>query len=460
MLQLQSEKLSKIPLYKAGFQITKIFAENNFQAFWVGGIVRNLLLNRDSDNIDIATDATPDQIEKILNKAKIINKPVGKKFGSILAIVKGFKIEITTFRSEGRYSDNRHPDQVQFIGDFLDDAKRRDFTINALYFDPIKKQLYDPTNGQRDQQAKLLRFVGDPKKRIDEDALRMLRGVRLATQIGFKLEKNSFAAIKTRAKYIQGISGERVKAELDKILSSPNRVAGIELLDKIGLLRFIVPEFEALKKFSHKSKLYHLEGSQFDHTLFALSKAQSLDTDLAYAILFHDIGKPQVAKPRLKDEGWVISTHGHEKASADIFKVFSRKYRFSSASAKKIHWAVENHMMIPKFYEMRDEKKVKYASLSNFDFLLQLGIADDLGNKRDVKIAKIHKPGWKEAKRIYTKLLNLKDVLDRLARGDLIMKYSKLKPGVELGRKIEKVKAQIVLGKIKTEKDLKKYLIY
>src|SRR5581483_6750322 len=115
------------------------------------------------------------------------------------------------------------------------------------YYDPVLKKIYDPVNGQKDLKANLLRFVGDSKKRIDEDALRMLRGVRLATQLGFKLEKNAFAAIKTRAKYIQDISGERIKAELDKILLSKNRVRGLELLDETGLLRFIIPEFEKLK---------------------------------------------------------------------------------------------------------------------------------------------------------------------------------------------------------------------
>ncbi|MEO8065224.1 MAG: hypothetical protein ABI643_00005, partial [Candidatus Doudnabacteria bacterium] len=188
-------------LEKAGLKVVKLLHAHSFQAFWVGGIVRNMLLKRESDNVDIATDATPEEIEKILSKEKILVKPIGKKFGSILAIVDEFPVEITTFRSEGRYSDNRHPDRVEFIKDYLDDAKRRDFTINAFYFDPVKKELYDPANGLKDLKGKILRFVGDPKKRIDEDALRMLRGVRLATQLGFKLEKNSFASIKTRAKY-------------------------------------------------------------------------------------------------------------------------------------------------------------------------------------------------------------------------------------------------------------------
>ena len=256
---------------KAGLKAIQMLNKADFQAFWVGGIVRNILMKRESDNIDIATDATPEQVEEALNKAGIKNKPVGKKFGSILALVttslprhkvgasllegeNNLKatIEITTFRAEKRYSDNRHPDQVEFIRDYLQDAKRRDFTINTFYFDPVQKFLYDPAKGMEDIKLKLLRFVGDPRKRIDEDALRMLRGVRLATQLGFKLEKNSFAAIKTRAKYLQAISVERIKAELDKILLSDNRVNGIKLLDEVGLLKFIIPELVLLKGFGRR----------------------------------------------------------------------------------------------------------------------------------------------------------------------------------------------------------------
>ena len=285
----------KTKLDRAGMKVVQLLQAQAFQAFWVGGIVRNQLIGKKlkvkSDNIDIASDATPDQVERILNQAKVHNKPVGKKFGSILAIVDGEKIEITTFRSEGRYSDNRHPDRVEFIQDYLIDAKRRDFTINALYFDPIKKQLYDPVGGISNLKSRILKFVGDPKKRIDEDALRMLRGVRLATQLGFKLEKNSFAAIKTRAKYIQGISGERIKAELDKILLSKNRVSGLRLLQASGLLRFIAPEISALNKVSHKSKTYHLEGNVFEHTLLVLEALKKKNLPLMYSAIFHDSGK-------------------------------------------------------------------------------------------------------------------------------------------------------------------------
>ncbi|MBX4191848.1 MAG: CCA tRNA nucleotidyltransferase, partial [Candidatus Doudnabacteria bacterium] len=313
MSPLKSNKL-----YKAGEKVVRLLNKKGNTAFFVGGVVRNDLMNRESNNIDIATDAIPEEVEKILNAENIKVKPIGKKFGSILAIVDSFPIEITTFRAEGRYTDNRHPDNVEFIKDYSVDAKRRDFTVNALYLDPQKKEILDPTEkGMKDLKAKLLRFVGDPRKRIDEDGLRMLRGVRLATQLGFKLEKNSFAAIKTRAKYIQDISVERVRAELDKILSSENRVEGIKLLDKTGLLKFIVPEFEKLKSVSHLSKYFHLEGDVFTHTLRAVELLKTDNLDVIYAVLFHDIGK--VIKPEkiFKANEWRFSFKGHIRLSGE-----------------------------------------------------------------------------------------------------------------------------------------------
>ncbi|HTL39382.1 MAG TPA: hypothetical protein VL306_01030 [Methylomirabilota bacterium] len=450
----------KTKLEQAGISVVKILKASGFQAFWVGGVVRNILLNRESDNLDIATDATPEEVEKVLDQAKVNNKPVGKKFGSILAILDNQKIEITTFRAEGRYSDNRHPDQVQFIKGYIEDAKRRDFTINALYFDPIKKKLSDPTNGLKDLKAKLLRFVGNPKKRIDEDALRMLRGVRLATQLGFKLEKNSFAAIKTRAKYIQGISGERIKAELDKILLSDNRAEGIKLLDQIGLLRFILPEIGELKKVFHKSKRYHLEGSVFEHTLLVL---QSLppDIDLLYAGMFHDLGKIREAKKVYKNNEWVNTFHGHWDVSRKFFAEFAKKYRFSKKSKSLTDFLIKEHDRRPDFFSMSEQKRIKYAMHEDFPKLLDVWAADSAGNLRitenDQKI-----PGNSKSvilgREVLKQINSKKSLIENLAQGDVVMKYSHLMPGRELGQKIQDVTVQIVMGRIYDEKTLRKYL--
>lgn len=453
---------SKTKIDHAGIKAIRLLQANGFQAFWVGGVVRNILLKRESTDIDIATDAIPDEIEKILQSAHIKTKPIGKKFGSILALVDGFQIEITTFRAESRYSDRRHPDRVHFIKEYFNDAKRRDFTINAFYFDSIKKELYDPTNGLKDLKGKLLRFVDDPKKRIDEDALRMLRGVRFATQFGFRIEKNSFAAIKTRAKYIQDISGERIKAELDKILLSPNRDAGFELLDKSGLLKFIIPEFEKLKHVFHGSKRYHLEGSVFAHTKLVVQNIKIPELSLIYAAIFHDVGKIMEPVKKLKKEGWVLSYRGHESKSFEIFQNFAKRLRFSKKDSSLIGWLVKNHDNWRDFLDMRFRKQYHIANHDGFDLLIELWRIDLAGTMRDGSDPDLH-----DQRRIYTqslgktllnKIQRAKLLVKELARGDLIMKYGNLKPGKQLGQKIEGVKIQIVLGKIKNEEDLRVFL--
>ena len=350
---------------------------------------------------------------------------------------------------------------MEFIQDYLIDAKRRDFTINALYFDPIKKQLYDPVGGISNLKSRILKFVGDPKKRIDEDALRMLRGVRLATQLGFKLEKNSFAAIKTRAKYIQGISGERIKAELDKILLSKNRVSGLRLLQASGLLRFIAPEISALNKVSHKSKTYHLEGNVFEHTLLVLEALKKKNLPLMYSAIFHDSGKVSTGKKVLKNGQKVYSFKGHIEQSGLIFDKFAKRLKFSRLHKNLIDWLIKHHEERRKFFELSDAGKVRHAMHKNFPSLLDLWQADMHGNKISPANDFYRKPSFTAyliGLKLHKKLALKFFLMEKLAKGDLIMKYSKLKPGRELGQKIQDVKVHIVLGRIKNEKDLKKYL--
>ncbi len=451
----------KSKLEKTGTEVVKLLQVQGFQAFFVGGIVRNMILKRSSDNIDIATNATPEQVEKVLEQAGIMHKPVGREFGSILAMVNGFKIEITTFRAEGRYSDNRHPDQVEYIQDYAKDAKRRDFTINALYLEPITKELFDPINGSKDLKAKLLRFVGNPKKRIDEDALRMMRAVRLATQLGFKLEQNSFSAIKTRAKYIQGISGERVKAELDKILLDPNRVAGVRLLDQLGLLRFILPELEAIKNINHASTHYHLEGSVFEHSLLAISNIKELNLDLIYAVLFHDIGKDKVMG-HMERFGEIVNTfHGHGERSAELFKNISDRLKFSSKSHDLISNAIRDHMVIFGLPEMKPETQVRHALKPDFVFLAELGRFDDMANKRrraDGAVGFSKPTRYLLTKKLIKQVSTKQKELEKLASGDLIMQETNLDEGPMIGKIQEQIKIKIVLGEIRNLADAKKFL--
>ncbi len=449
----------KTDLEKAGLRVAKLLQSHKHQAFWVGGVVRNFLLKRASDNIDIATDATPDQVEAILNQVKIKNKPVGKEFGSILAIVNKQVIEITTFRSEGRYSDKRHPDQVKFVPDYLEDAQRRDFTINALYFDPANKCMYDPTNGMKDLKGKIIRFVGDARYRIDEDPLRTLRGVRLATQLGFRIENRAFAAMKNRSYLIQGIAGERIKNELDKILLSENASTGIRLFSDLGLSRWLMPELDLLKKVSHKSKFYHLEGSVFEHTLLCLDAVRKeKDLSLKYAVLFHDFGKATTGTKRQKSEGWVMSFPGHPTVSTETFQRFADRVNFPAQDRRLITWLILSHDDWTKLKNWPAEEVIVFVLDSRFPLLNKVWGADIAGNIRKDASGSNHIKGYRLTRKLLKTIFDKKNLLRKLANGEMIMKYSGAQPGIALGKKINDVKAQIVLGKINNVRDLKNFL--
>ena len=450
----------KTNLEKSGLKITQLLRKNNFQSFFVGGIVRDRLLKRVSTNLDIATDALPAEVEKILDTAKIRHKQVGKKYGTILAIVSKELIEITTFRRESKYSDQRHPDKVEFIKSYLDDAKRRDLTINTIYFDPIGQVGFDPVKGSADIAKRLIRFVGDPKKRIDEDPLRMLRAVRLATTLGFKFERNSFAAIKTRAKLIQTVSTERIKQELDKLLVSKNRDEGVRLMAASGLLKFIVPEFEKLKNVFHKSKKYHLEGSVFDHTLLVV-KHLPPDLDLIYAGLFHDIGKIKVGVLEFSRGEYVMRFRGHQMASRQIFSQFAIKYKFSKESRELIDWLIEHHDDRSEFVGMNDGNQVKYGLHPDFSRLVELWRADSQGNLRVTENSKVEPGNSKSvivARKLMRQLTTHQDFIKKYSSGNFIMREAKISAGIKVGQIADKLKINIILGKIKSEQEAKEFI--
>lgn len=446
---------------KVSIKIIKSLNQAGFEAFWVGGIIRDKLLGKQSDNVDIATSAKPTEVQKILRTLKIHQKEIGKEFGTILAVAKNVLVEITTFRKEGEYKDRRHPKKIQFISDYNQDSKRRDFTINSLYYSPLTKELLDPNRGLLDISRGLIKFVGNPKKRIDEDALRMLRAARLATQLNFKIEKNSFAAIKTRSKFIQHISGERIKKELDKILAQTNKVDGFKLLDDLGLLKFIMPEVIALKKIFHKSKLYHLEGNVFDHTMLVLKSVPDSEINLSYAALFHDTGKALTIVPKQKPEGLVNSFPRHEFVSADLFKNFAKRFKFSRNDTNLILWITKMHMTRIAFLRhMRAEEKYELATHHFFNSLIQLWRADAIGNfhQDDEKVQPGVPFAWQEAQKFLKTIKAKANLIKKLSKGEKIISLGKVPSGPRIKTLQNIVAIKILSNDIKNDNDLKLFL--
>lgn len=238
---------------EAAVKIIRRLRSRGFESLLAGGCVRDMLLKRAASDYDVATSAHPEEVIKIFRRTR----KVGAKFGVVIVLIEDKQIEVATFRTEAGYSDGRHPSTVEFAG-AAEDAGRRDFTINGMFYDPMKKKVIDYVNGRTDLEKELIRTIGQPAERFGEDYLRMLRAVRFSTQLGFVIEPKTFSAICSNSKHIAKISGERIAMELEAILVSPNRSAGVSLLMKSGLAEAIFPEFRGEKAESAVKVLNHL----------------------------------------------------------------------------------------------------------------------------------------------------------------------------------------------------------
>src|SRR5207302_2609058 len=237
-----NKSVKESAMEKTAREIAQRLCERGHIAYFAGGCVRDMVRGLPAKDFDVATDATPDVVQKIFPHTYA----VGAAFGVVVVVENGFNFEVATFRSDGAYLDHRHPVDVRFSSP-EEDAKRRDFTINGMFFDPAKNEVIDFVGGKDDLKAKLIRAIGDPGQRFAEDRLRMLRAIRFATVLEFQIESETWNALQQASAYITEISAERIRDELVRIFLSPQRLRGWDLLDRSGLLRAILPEIEPMK---------------------------------------------------------------------------------------------------------------------------------------------------------------------------------------------------------------------
>src|SRR6266404_2812348 len=278
---------NRSPMEEAARKVAARLRDAGHIAYFAGGCVRDLLNGKVPKDIDIATDARPELVQRMFPRTYA----VGAHFGVIVVHENGFQFEVATFRSDGAYLDGRRPVEVHFAT-AEEDAARRDFTINGMFFDPEKEEVIDFVGGRADLERKLIRAIGDPAQRFAEDRLRVLRAVRFATVLGFEIDPATWDAVRASAASINEISAERIREELVRIFLSPNRARGWDLLDASGLMRVILPELDSMKGCEQPPQ-FHPEGDVFKHTrimLELLPKEASLP--LVFSVLFHDIGKP------------------------------------------------------------------------------------------------------------------------------------------------------------------------
>jgi len=357
------------------------------QAFLVGGCVRDLLLGREPADFDICTDATPEQVMAIFPETYA----VGAQFGVVLVPQpekettgksRESVVEVATFRSDIGYSDGRHPDEVRFTTDPKQDVLRRDFTINGLLLDPVTNRVVDFVNGRKDLESKTIRTIGEPEQRFAEDKLRMLRAVRFASRFEYAIEPRTFQAIRQLAAQIHGVSRERVRDELTKILTEGHARSAFLLLDQAGLLHELLPEIVAMKGVAQPPG-FHPEGDVFVHTLLLLQYLpHPCSPTLAWGALLHDVGKPptfRVAPDRIRfDE--------HVEIGVKMAEEICRRMRFSNDDTRQILALVDNHMRFADVQRMKDSTFKKFVRMPHFNEHLELHRIDCLASHGDLTL--------------------------------------------------------------------------
>lgn len=314
--------------------------------------MRDMLLGHPAHDIDIATSARPEDVEKIFSRTFA----VGAQFGVIVVLEGGMEFQVATFRADGAYIDGRRPESVVFTT-AEGDALRRDFTMNGLFFDPIEKRVLDFVGGEADLRAGVVRAIGDAAARFSEDKLRLLRGIRFAASLGFEIEEKTWTALRLKSAEIMQVSAERIREELVKIFLHPSRVKGFDLLDESGLLDVILPEVGAMRGCEQPPD-FHPEGDVFVHTRLMLSLLPSeVSVPLVFSVLLHDTGKPGTFR---RDETGRIRFNGHEGVSGTITERIFERLRFSNAETEATLAGVLNHM------SFKDVKNMRVATLKRF----------------------------------------------------------------------------------------------
>lgn len=403
-------------------KIITTLEENGYLAYLVGGCVRDYLMGITPDDYDVATNALPDKVATIFEKTY----NTGAKHGTVTVLENGKTVEVTTFRSEGLYENNRKPSSVEFINCLDEDLKRRDFTMNAIAYND-KTSYIDLFSGMSDIRAGKIKCVGNPDERFKEDALRMLRAIRFSCKTGFNLTPSVKEGIRNNASLIKSISKERIKSELEKAITSPYR-KNISLIYELGLSKYIASWLDVCMK-TPQNTPYHIY-SVGEHMLKTLEYANGSDA-VMWASLLHDVGKPY---KRVTDTNKTDHFKGHEEVSAQIADDIAKELKFSNELREKVVLLIKNHRFDYEISDYGIKKAIKSVGRENFDDLIALMTADSLAHSEDAKIKRLGK--IEEIKAIYEQV---KD--EPIYVGELVINGEHLKKigfsGVQIGKVLD-----------------------
>lgn len=396
---------------------------NGYESYIVGGSIRDCKIGTSlPKDYDVTTNALPEEIIKLFDKTI----PTGIEHGTVTVMINGEGYEVTTYRIDGEYLDNRRPDAVIFVSNLKEDLARRDFTINALAFNE-EDGLIDYFGGIEDLDNKIIRAVGEPNKRFQEDALRMLRAIRFSARLDFHIEEKTLEAIKANCQLILNVSNERVRDELCKILISNNPKKGLRLLEETKLLESILPELQAAVGFNQKNP--HHDKDVFEHILAVVEKCPP-ELNLRLAALLHDIAKPECFT--IDKEG-IGHFYGHDKKGVILSEQILRRLKFDNESINKISILVKEHMnVLEKPTDASVKRLINRVGKDLLNYLFALQRADALGSaSSEIRLEEIDRVEKKASSILESKVpLSTKELA--INGRDLIQEFS-LKPGVEIG---------------------------
>ena len=371
------QKKIKIPALLRDFN--QVFEKNGFRAYLVGGAVRDIFLDKKASDWDIATNATPQDVMRIFDFVV----PTGIEHGTVTVHFKKHEIEVTTFRTESGYSDGRHPDSVNYAATIEEDLSRRDFTMNAIAVNLENAAVVDPYRGRKDIRHKLIRTVGNARERFLEDGLRPVRAIRFASQLGFRIEDKTYRELFTEdvQKKVAGISLERFRDELLKLLKSEKPSSGLKLMEESGILDIFIPEFKACRGcIQNDDRGYHIF-DVMDHNLYACDGAPTEKPLVRLAALFHDIGKAPVRTERHENGMTIYNFYNHELESEKITRKIMTRLKFSNAQTDKVCHLIKNHMFhyTPDWTDSAVRRFLVKVASENVEDLIDLRLADMYG---------------------------------------------------------------------------------
>lgn len=357
--------------FKAAKSIIKTLHDNGHKAFLVGGCVRDALLGIKPGEYDIATSALPQDVQKLFKR----NVPIGESFGVILVLIDDMQIEVATFRQEREYNDGRHPGNVNYTDSEVEDVVRRDFTINGMLYEPISEELHDHVNGEEDLKNGLIRTIGSAVERFNEDKLRMLRAVRFSSRFGFKIDDETFNAIRDNCSLIGIVSNERIRDEIIKMITRKNPGNALKLLNETGLLKEILPDVHNMIGVEQPPQ-FHPEGDVFIHTCLVLDNLYNntdgkYSSELAMGALLHDVGKPPTLE--VTDR---IRFNGHDRVGAGMAKGLCRNLKFSKKQIERIVSLIREHLKFKDVRNMRESTLKRFLATPYIEEHLELHLAD------------------------------------------------------------------------------------